>query len=179
MPVSDIWSVPPIIAAVQRLQPKGILDLGIGFGKYGVLCREVLDAVHGRCNPESWEVDICGVEGFEAYANPSWGAYNAVAIEDFARHYQQITGWPLVLMVDSLEHVQEDLGKEILRFLVKHNKNVIVSVPMGLCPQGDVFGNSFEKHRTTFSGPQDFAEYNHEVLYMGVCCVVLIKGELE
>lgn len=176
MPVSDIGSIGPILYCVQRLQPKGILDLGCGFGKYGVLCREILEAVHGRCRPDQWENTICGVDGFKDYANPCWGVYNNVAIEDFSRHYEKIVGWPLILLVDSLEHVNKELGITILDWVVKNNQNVIVSVPLGFCPQSAVFGNSFETHRATWV-MADFDRYRHEVLHVGVCGVVLIKRE--
>lgn len=178
MPVSDLGSIQPILNAVCRLQPKGILDLGIGLGKYATLCREVLEAVHGRCRPDQWEVEICGVEGFEAYANPCWGMYNSVAIEDFTQHYEKIAGWPLVMMIDSLEHVRKDLAYTILDYLVANNKNVIVSVPLGFCPQGAEFGNSFEVHRASWHNG-DFDKYPHEVLHHGVCLAVLLKGSIE
>lgn len=176
MPVSDLGSVQHIVHAVCRLQPKGILDLGIGMGKYGTLLREALEAVHGRCRPEEWEFEICGVEGHKEYANPCWKMYDDVAIEDFTQHYEKIKNWPLVMMIDSLEHTRKETAYEILDHLVENNKNVIVSVPLGYCPQGAVFDNEYERHRSTWDGPGDFAQYNAEVLYSGVCLVVLLKG---
>jgi hypothetical protein len=179
MPVSDVDNLAPILHEVVRLNPSGILDLGIGFGKMGVLCREVLDAVHGRCQVNDWRTIICGVEGFESYENPAWGAYTKVTIADFRTMYEKVVGWPLVMLIDSLEHLERPEADVILRYLVVHNKQVIVSVPVGECPQEAVFGNEFERHRATYQGPKDFESYTCKVLHNGVCCVVSIKGEYQ
>jgi hypothetical protein len=184
MPVSDIWNIAPILSEVQTLQPKTICDLGIGFGKYGVLCREVLDAVHGRVSAQEGKVFILGFEGFDDYSNPAWKCYDLVMIADFAKlHEVQYKAYlrehDLILMIDSLEHIEKAEGLALLRRLVKDNKQVIVSVPLGTCPQGAVFGNELERHRATYTGVEDFAEYNgrYKVLYQGVCLVLSIKGD--
>lgn len=176
MPVSDVANITPIMTEVARLRPRTVLDLGVGFGKYGVLCREVLDATYGRWRPMEWEARIDGVEGFKAYANPCYGQYNSVGFEDFSKNLDKYTGYDLVLMLDSLEHLDATTGGIVLQTLVQNNKNVIVSVPLGVCPQEDVFGNAFETHRTTFNGPEDFSMYTYRQIYKGVCLVLSING---
>ncbi len=44
MPVSVYNHVPAVLEEVQRLNPHTVMELGVGFGKWGVLVREVLDA---------------------------------------------------------------------------------------------------------------------------------------
>jgi len=180
MPVSDIESITPIMREVARLQPKTVLDLGVGVGKYGVLCREVLDGVYGRVRRFDWEAEIFGVEGFAKYANPVWQAYTNVLMNKFqdlpAAFYKD---HDLVLMIDSLEHMEEVEGATFLRQLVESNKNVIVSVPLGNHPQGACFGNELETHRTTFPAFQDvrsFDAYKYNILHCGVCLVLSISG---
>ncbi len=175
IPVSDLGSIVPILTEVLLTNPEGTMDIGVGFGKYGVLCREVLEAVHGRCAPDTWEKRIVGIEGFEAYRNPAWDVYDEVQVADFTKVYESIVGWPLVLMIDSLEHVDKVTGEIILEYLVRNNGRVIVSTPVGECPQEGVFGNEFERHRTTFT-TSSFNKYAHRVLHSGVCHVVSIKG---
>lgn len=177
MPVSEMSNIAPIMQEVVRLRPKVVVDLGVGGGKYGVLCREALDWVHGRCAPETWQAMIVGMEGFESYRNPAWSCYTNVEIVDFVAVYEKIQNCDLVMMIDSLEHLDMPTAKTVLETLVKNNKHVIISVPIGECPQGEVFGNTYEKHRSTWSGPRDFLKYNFRVLHEGVCCVVSIKGE--
>lgn len=178
MPVSEMDNVPAIARYVATLKPAGIMDLGVGFGKYGAICREVLDAVNGRCHSGSWAHTICGVEGFRDYSNPLWGVYNNVAIADIRTAYEGVQGWPLVLMIDVLEHFEREEGMAILHTLVEKNENVIVSVPLGHCPQGTCFGNELETHRTTFE-KNDLAHYKGQVLHEAVCLVLAIKGQYK
>jgi len=155
-----------------------VLELGIGFGKWGVLLREVLDAMYGRCRPDQWKRVIYGMEIWEAYKNPCWLAYNDVCIEDFMNPYCYIPHPDLVLMMDSLEHLTPEVGRPFLEGLVKNNKHVIISVPNGYMPQdSSPYGNEYENHRWTFNGLAEFAHFEGvKLLYQGLCTVVSIPG---
>lgn len=185
MPVSSIDSIPAIINEVYRLQPKTVLELGVGFGKYGVLCREVLDAMHGRCRPDQWEAKIIGWEAHRSYFNPCWYAYDQVIVSAFdadeeytcgEESLDRMRGHDLVLMIDSLEHLEPGRGTDFLNWLVARNKHVIVSVPVEPCPQGAVFGNEYETHRTHYNG-SEFERFNPTILHRGLCQVMSIKGK--
>jgi hypothetical protein len=43
MPTSHKYQIKEIMELMVLINPKKILDLGIGFGKYGYLAREYLD----------------------------------------------------------------------------------------------------------------------------------------
>lgn len=174
MPVSAWQGVSAIMDEIDRLAPKSVLDLGVGFGKYGVLCRELLDARHGRCRPEQWQTRIVGYEAHRAYVNPCWHVYTCVIENDFTKYAAR--GFDLVLMIDSLEHLEPNVGKRYLWELVHQNKQVIVSVPNGLMEQGEVYGNAFEAHKWTFNGTEEFEQYEFKLIHQSVCTVVSIKG---
>ncbi len=181
MPISDYRHIPQVLDEVYALQPETVLELGIGFGKWGVLLREVLDAMYGRCRPDQWLRRIWGVDVWEPYRNPMWQAYNGVDITNFTGGLNEgmtwrRAGWDLVLMMDSLEHLPPDEALPFLESLVANNKHVIVSVPNGLMPQDEaVYGNAHERHLTTFHGPE-FDRWPHKVLHLGLCRVVSIPG---
>ena len=171
MPVSEIDNIPAIINQVARIHPSTVLDLGVGGGKYGVLCREVLDWKYGRVRRDDWKAKIYGMEGHYAYRNPAWGVYNHVFEEDFALTPPDFTiGYDLVLMIDSLEHIEKEKGKALLTHLIENNANVIVSCPDGDYPQGAVFGNELEVHRAVWT-KDDLKLMGGRVLYHGVCTV--------
>ncbi len=174
MPVSDYHGVSDIMGEIQRLHPKSVLDLGVGFGLYGVVCRQILDAQHGRCAEDDWEALLIGWEVFNDYNNPCWDVYDMVNIGDFTKHPQK--EFDLVLMIDSLEHIKPERGRPFLAELVKRNKHVIVSVPNGRMHQGEVHGNPHEAHLWTFTELEEFAGYKYKVLHRGVCTVVSIEG---
>lgn len=176
MPVSDYHHIPAVLDEVERLMPRSVIELGVGFGKWGVLLRELLDARYGRVDCGTWQARINGREIFERYSNPVWMAYNLIHCGDFAEYSD--SGYDLVMMMDSLEHLAPEPGMNLLRALVEVNGHVIISVPNGPMPQGETFGNPHEAHLTTFYGPE-FAEFDPKVLYAGVCLVLSIKGKLE
>ncbi len=174
MPTSDSAHIPAVLDEIDRLAPRSIADCGVGFGRWGVLCRELLDARHGRCRPLQWELNLVGYEIFPGYRNPCWDLYTYLLIGDFA--IEPVREFDLVLMMDSLEHLEREAGMELLRRLHRDNRHLIVSVPNGVMEQAEVYGNPFEAHRTTFHGPE-FDEFKHTVLHLGLCRVVSIKGE--
>lgn len=170
-----MWdNILPIMNEVYRLQPERTADLGIGFGKYGVLLREVLDGMYGRCRPDQWQRYILGVEGWDDYRNPSWGCYSEVRIQDFAS--ADISGFDLVTMIDSFEHLDRDRGQAFLERLLANNRHVLISVPVGVSEQGAVHGNEYERHRTQFDG-NEFNRYSPKVLHQSYCRVYSIQGK--
>lgn len=52
MPTSYPEAISSILELVRREEPRSILDLGVGFGKYGMLCREMLDIPYERYSRE-------------------------------------------------------------------------------------------------------------------------------
>jgi hypothetical protein len=178
MPVSDEGHIPVVMHEVFKLNPRTTKELGIGFGKWGTLLREVLDARHGRCRPEQWQASLEGYEIHPEYRNPAWNLYSRVyAPYNFLRMdwYPPVD---LVMMMDSLEHLPPEEGRPFLEAAVEHSGHVIVSVPNGEMPQGEVYGNPFEAHRWTFEGLTEFEKFEGaQVLHRGICTVVSIPGK--
>ncbi len=177
MPISSWQAISDITAEIVRINPKSVLDLGVGFGLYGAICRNYLDAMQGRCTKESWQTQIIGFEAFGGYRNHSWQLYDHILEEDFLNWTINLHGHDLVLMIDSLEHLAPDAWEPFLDGLVERNRNVIVSVPNGVMEQGAAHGNELERHRTTFYGPE-FDGYDHTLIHCSLCRVVSIRGKL-
>lgn len=174
MPVSDVNNISPILRHIQGLQPQRILDLGIGMGKYGALAREVLDYTYGRFEPQDWKTEIVGYEGFPEYENPMWSLYDKVHVSDFVKQtpIHKLSGYHLVLMVDSLEHLDDQNAETMLSWLRQHNKQVLVSCPNGDYPQGDAFGNELERHRSVWTERRMLA-LGGAIIHRGVCSVAV------
>jgi hypothetical protein len=174
MPTSDQANLSPIINELVKLQPRKLLDLGVGFGKYGALAREYLDIAQTRIHPDDWEVQIDGVEGFEPYrTSPLWNAYNTISMEDIREHYKEYTGYDMVFFIDALEHIERPLGDTILDTLLFNNKHLIVSCPSFFHPQGTVNGNELETHRAQWN-EEDFTVRGGKIIHRGVCNVAHI-----
>lgn len=178
MPTSNAYNIAPIIDAATHIKPKSVLDLGIGWGKYGALLREYLDGGNGALSESlsltSPRTVLVGYEGFEQYRNPMWDLYDTVHITDiiYPPLWERFSNYDLVLLIDSLEHLEREVGEKLLQHLVEKNKNVIVSCPDGDYPQGAVYGNEYERHRSVWCR-EDFEKRGAKILYHGVCTVAL------
>src|SRR5438445_2272431 len=90
MPSSRPNVIPTVIHLVQQLKPGSILDVGIGFGKWGHLFREYTDIREAEYDParyqkQNWQVRIDGLEGHAAYITPMHRyLYNEIHLGDAA-----------------------------------------------------------------------------------------------
>lgn len=146
-----------------------------------MLCREYLnDLFDERENVEldSRYVDsrirLVGVEGFPSVRTPAWDFYSEIRIEDFSKNIEAYTGFDLVLMIDSLEHLDKEVGLAALSSLRRNNKAVIVSVPEGYAPQGASCGNEFERHRATWTAAE-LEQLGGSVFLRARCSVALFQ----
>jgi len=151
MPSSDSLTIHPVLRLIQGFKPKSILDVGFGNGKHGFLFREVLDMNLGRFQPDSWEVQIDGVDIFPDYKNPIHDYfYNNIYWEDWLTFAPLMT-YDMVFMGDVLEHFEQ---WEQALVKAKLTGNIVIIV----CPnheeslvQGAIFGNEYETHRVVLT----------------------------
>lgn len=129
-----------------------LLDVGVGFGKYGVLSREYLDVWNGRYSKRSWNTKIHGVEIFKRYRNPIHKyVYDKVFYQDVVKFSKRMQTYDVISMVDAIEHLEKEDGEKLIaQFQRKVNVFVYLAFPDGhrdeaLC-QGAVFGNNSEAH---------------------------------
>jgi hypothetical protein len=158
MPSSRSEIISPALAYIEAAHDvNSVLDVGIGFGKWGVLCREYLDVWKGRVLPAEWQVRIDGVEAFAAYRNPAWAAYSDVYVAEVRQWLSESDRtWDVVLMMDVLEHFQHHDGAALLADLLGRSRLLIVATPTFVRPQGVVYGNVYERHVAAWS-PDQFA----------------------
>jgi len=131
------------------MKPRSVLDIGVGFGKWGHLCREYLDVWCGSTDREDWGVRIVGIEGFEPYIHPgSRHMYDEIVIGDAKEKIHEVGLFDLVIMNDVLEHFTRHWANCMLTNAVAISKAVLVVTPGSKWPQGALHGNEFERHRT-------------------------------
>ena len=149
MPSSQHYHISKIMDLIISIKPSSVMDVGSGFGKYGVLCREYLELWDGR-QEYGFLRRIDGVEVFENYITPLHKfIYNNIYIENITSEVNKLEyNYDLVLLIDVLEHFSKDDGKLLLTNLVKKNKGILVSTPKNPTPQTDVFDNVFELHKS-------------------------------
>jgi SAM-dependent methyltransferase len=148
MPTSDSLNIPPIIKAVTSFHPKSILDIGCGFGKYGVLFREYIDITDKHYFKPEWQTRIVGVEVFEKFRNPIWEfVYDDVKIGEAQTLIPQLGRFDVTLIADVIEHFDKPVADQVVRSALANSKAVIISTPHAYSEQEDEFGNEYMRHR--------------------------------
>lgn len=162
MPTSNLEVIEPVLRFILDENPQSILDVGMGFGKYGFLCREYLEILkHDVFKKEDWKVQIDGVEAFEEYISPVHRhIYNSFFIGDIQENLPILfeSDYDLYIFADCLEHMKD--WKRVLS-LVPDHAGLVLSAPLGKSPQLPWKGNSFEEHIVTIS---DIALMGHPAL---------------
>jgi hypothetical protein len=165
MPSSRPNTIPTVIHLLRQLKPQSILDVGVGFGKWGHLFREytdILEAEHepARYQRRNWRVRIDGIEGHAAYVTPMHRfLYDRIHIGDAARLLPKLPRYDLIFLGDIIEHFEKAAGLALLSdAFAKAGKAVIVSTPKFETAQEDLCGNELERHRSLWS-VKDFGRF--------------------
>ena len=154
MPSSRPIAINYVCNKILEINPMSVLDIGIGFGKFGFLAREYTDIWHGRYF--KWETKIEGIEAFERYVGLLQRlVYDKIHIGDALNVILQLDyKYDLIICSDMLEHLEKDRGLELLKVITKKGKYSIIVLPIFPSPQGNVYGNEYERHRARWDYPE-------------------------
>jgi len=183
MPTSHHHQISTIMDAVIKLRPKTILDVGVGFGKYGVLCREYLELWDGREDYHRFLRRIDGIEAFERYLTPLHTyIYDQVHVGQVQEVIHTLAvSYDLVLMIDVLEHVSDAHGRALIEHVLKHHRGMLISTPKDVGDQGHAFDNENEAHVSqwtpqllkTFGPAVVLPDRESHIVYLGTSDSVL------
>jgi len=175
MPHSWHYPTGVMLDHLDRLRPASVLEIGPGFGKWGFLARELLDWNEGRLTRDTWTARIDAVEAYP-YDTPLYDwVYDDVRIADALDVAADIRDYDLVIMSDVIEHIEKDAARGLLRDLVGHNRNVLVSTPLDFFEQ-HVEENPHEDHVSHWVAA-DFDGFTADIdAAGGAALVVLIAG---
>ena len=149
MPTSHFYQLPQILELILFTDPKTILDIGVGFGKYGFLSREYLELWDDSHEYTKWQRRIDGIEVFEKYITPVHSfVYDKIYTGNALKVLPNLERcYDLVLLIDVLEHFDYAQGLAILQKIQVIGRNIIVSTPKDIGQREKFFENPFESHR--------------------------------
>lgn len=143
MPYSSTLCKGEIRDWLRAMRPVTVLDVGAGSGVYSRLFRATLPLA-------TW----VAVEIHEPYVE-RFGLkflYEHVLVSDALDLKVKPGTYDVVLLGDVLEHLTEARATQLLRRALRWSaKGVIVSIPLGDCPQGPSEGNEHEAHLTSWT----------------------------
>jgi len=150
MPSSDIYLIPHVCVRIRELLPESILDIGIGFGKYGFLAREYTDICEMRYHSVSWQTKIDGIEIFTDYIGDLQHLiYNNIYAGDALNRLQGLDDYDMILLLDVLEHLEKAKGLELIEMISRKSKMALISTPIKVKSLGAPlmkYGNVHERH---------------------------------
>jgi 2-polyprenyl-3-methyl-5-hydroxy-6-metoxy-1,4-benzoquinol methylase len=168
MPTSYHGYVSDVVESVRRLQPTTILEIGVGFGKWGHLFREYLDVMSGRVFKDDWKVTIDGVEIFAPYITEhQTDIYSNIIIGDIVDVIDTVGHYDLIFTSDVLEHIEKEKAVELVAKIREKSNTFIAAIPMGdvwLNSQGSMYGNDAEAHISSWADA-DLKPYKTKTVY--------------
>jgi len=172
MPSSSWKHISTAIEKIYDLSPTSVLDIGVGFGKWGFLLREYLDVWANRYNKSEWLIKIDGIEIFEPYILESHiFFYDKIFVGDVRQLIDEIGNYDLIIVGDVLEHMPKTDSLSLIDKLICKGNTILINLPLGVWPQEELLGNPNEKHVSTWL-LEDIAKYQ-----INSCdCFYLIDG---
>jgi hypothetical protein len=176
MPLSNYLHIPAVLHFACGLDPRRVLDVGVGMGAYGFLLRQYLDIAHERVARADWQVTLHGVEVFEGYRNPIWQyAYDQVIVADIV--CSPVTdSYDLIVCNDVLEHMDRKIAVSLVGEFLKHAPVLIATTPNCDIPQGAWGGNEAETHRCVLA-PEDFPGLEANIKTGLTTCYVCVADD--
>lgn len=164
MGTSNWQNISYCVDIIREINPMSVLDIGVGYGRWGILCREFLDVWEGRTYKESWKLRIDGIEAFDKNVDTYHGHfYDNILVGDAVDRInalELLPNYDLIVIGDVLEHIDKKHGREFFERCLDKGKFILLIVPLGInWPQGERDGNVYEIHRSVWRA-QDFKNYN-------------------
>lgn len=151
MPISSHAILPYVVQEVENVQPRKVLDVGIGNGIYGALVYNYAEVFMGR-RPR-----IVGVEPWQAYDNHLWRVYDEIHLKPL-QEFTTSHKFELIILADVIEHMSLKEGHRQIRRLqgmLSPGGVLIVSTPAVFVAQGAYKGNVYEEHKCLWT-PEKF-----------------------
>lgn len=167
MPSSFHGHISDVLGIYLKKNPQKVLDVGIGFGKWGTLFREYGDIFRGRYSKTEWKVRITGLEIFDKYRNPIYNyVYDEVfygSVQDFLLSRKE--DFDFIYAGDVIEHLDKETALNVINRLIERSKTFVLSIPLSdRWPQGEILGNKHEAHLSIWE-EKDFENCSRKFIY--------------
>jgi hypothetical protein len=144
MVTSEYEQIPHVMVEMVRENPQSVLDVGYGWGKYGVLTREYTQAKR---------VDGIDIEP------PRYPVYDNLYVGDLRNLPELLPAgvprYDLAIFLEVIEHLEKADALKLVDQLCERARRVIITTPWGFRPQEEP-GMPFETHRSGWF-PWEFA----------------------
>lgn len=150
MPTSKPLALNHICNYILNQQPRRVLDIGIGFGKWGFLAREYTDIWQQRIKPPQWRTTIHGVEAYAEYITPASSyVYDDIFIGNAIEIIKTLDRYQLIICVAMLEHLEKNQGLAFLSDCKQKADVCFFALPVATSLKaGRHNPNPYERHKS-------------------------------
>lgn len=166
MATSNWQNISYNIDLVKHINPEKILDIGVGFGRWGILFREFLEVWGDNNMTGKWKRIVDGVEIFPGYLMPYHNYFYSNIYTDEALNFvsNMKETYNLINCGDVIEHLQKNDAVKLIDLCLKKSDYVLINIPVGKnWEQNSVGGNEYERHRSIWNN-SDFKIYPNRIL---------------
>lgn len=162
-------------------------------GSYNYGKPEVCEWIRNNFGPESTILDVGACDGLWRDLLPEYP--NMDAVEVFEGHIPglipkyrntfltnitdfEYEHYDLIIFGDVIEHLEVSEAQDVLKYAKEHCIDMVIAVPF-LYPQGELYGNKYERHIQDDLTPEVFEErYGaYELIYKTVVYAYYHKGD--
>lgn len=152
MPTSMPFILNHICSWILENQPQSILDIGVGFGKWGFLAREYTDIWHSKIQQKQWTTIIHGIEVFEPYISPAARyIYDDIFIGEATQVIKKLAHYDLIICTAMLEHLEKKQGLMFVQDCKKLASVCFFTLPVEPGRRSGKHGNKYQAHVSTWT----------------------------
>jgi hypothetical protein len=132
MPGSNACGLEEALAFIIQRNPRSVLDVGMGFGKWGMLTRLYLDVYHRRWKREDWQVQIDAIEIYYPYLqHHQLHLYNQIIIGQAQTELPKLGDYDLIIAADVIEHMCRGDGERLIETMKRKAQALLITLPIG------------------------------------------------
>lgn len=150
-------NITDILEIIRKVNPVKILDVNVGFGRWGILCRELLERDNnGKIKrPDLWNLKIDGVENIETnklhnYHDIFYDNIYRQSLRNFLENH--ISLYDITIFSEVFENLPKDVGFEMIKNASEISRFILVYVRLGE-------HNDQENNKSTIWNEDDFENY--------------------
>jgi 2-polyprenyl-3-methyl-5-hydroxy-6-metoxy-1,4-benzoquinol methylase len=140
----------PIVVSYLKAHPelKSVLDIGVGYGKYGFLIREYLETHHGRFKKGEFKIRVDGVEPFQEMLTFQYQIYDNIYLKPIQQLEVQKGQYDLILWIDILEHMEPEEAVATFNRLKSAGREHLIATPKTFQRQNIIVNTEYDQHRS-------------------------------
>lgn len=154
-------NITDILEIIRKVNPIKILDVNIGFGRWGILCRELLERDNnGKVRrPDLWNIKIDGVENIDTnylhnYHDIFYDNIYRQNIHGFLKTHMSL--YDLTIFSNILECTPKEIAIDMINNAIEISRFILIYVKLG--NHGDNFTTDNEV--MSIWDEQDFLKYS-------------------